>query len=231
MPVAILFDLDDTLITWNTPPDEVWQEICRRYAAGLEGLFEAINKARDWYWGDPERHRRGRLNLFEARREVIRLAFSHLGLDSAALADRIADAYSADREETASLVPDATTTLEYLRGRGLRMALITNGGSEMQRAKIRKFGLEPFFDSILVEGEFGCGKPDNRVFHYTLEKLGVRAENTWMVGDDLERDIAPCRRLGIYAVWVDGKGTGLSTPGKARPDRIIRNISELRGPA
>jgi putative hydrolase of the HAD superfamily len=226
MPQAILFDLDDTIITWNTPGDTVWKDLCRRYAAGAEGLFDAICRARDWYWSDEERHRRGRNSLFEARREVVRLAFSYLGIGSTALADRIADAYSADREETASLVPDAIDTLKQIKSRGIRLALVTNGESAIQRGKIERFGLEPFFDFILIEGEFGAGKPDPRVFTYSLKKLNAGPADAWMVGDDLKRDIAPCVSLGIYAVWVDGRGTGLSS-GTPRPDRIIKNISEL----
>jgi len=232
VPQAILFDLDDTIITWETPPGEVWDRLCRRYASEAHNLapgklLESINRVRDWYWSDPARHRAGRLNLPAARREIIRMAFSHLNLDVPALADKIADAYSEERENTAVLVPGAIATLELLRRRRVRLALVTNGGSEMQRAKIEKFGLEPLFDHIIIEGEFGFGKPDERVFLYALEKLRVLPENTWMVGDDLERDISPCRALGIYSVWVDGRGDGLSETG-VTPDRIIRNIEELK---
>jgi FMN phosphatase YigB (HAD superfamily) len=61
-----------------------------------------------------------------------------------------------------------------------------------------------------------------------LEKLRVEASNTWMVGDDLVRDIAPCRELGIYTIWVDGRGTGLSASDRVKPDKIIKSISELK---
>ena len=108
------------------------------------------------------------------------------------------------------------------------MALVTNGGSDMQRGKIKRFGLGPFFDFILVEGEFGTGKPDIRVFNHVLKTLDVRAEYAWMVGDDLKRDIVPCLYLGIHTIWVDGGGAGL-TPGGPKPDRIIQSISELDG--
>jgi putative hydrolase of the HAD superfamily len=228
VPEAILFDLDDTIITWTTPGDVVWQNICRFYAPSVEGLFDAIRRAREWYWSDEERHRLGRNDLLRARREVIRLAFSFLGIDSTDLADRIADAYSAEREESASLVPGAISTLDRLKKQDIRLALVTNGGVEIQRGKINKFALEPFFDFILVEGEFGTGKPDFRVFNHVLKILNVRAGDAWMVGDDLKRDIAPCLSLGIYTVWVNGQYAGLTSEGP-KPDRIIRNISELDG--
>lgn len=231
MPEAIFFDLDDTLIAWETTPDEAWRGICESYAPGIDGfepdrLFEAIRRASDWYWSDEARHRRGRHNLPEARREVVRLAFNNLGIGPSTLADEIADTYSNDRERVTCLVPGATDTLTRLRKSGIRLALVTNGGAVIQRGKIERFGLEPFFDFILVEGEFGIGKPDTRVFNHVLKTLDVRAGDAWMVGDDLKRDIAPCVSLGIYTVWVDGKGNEPS-PGAVKPDRIIKTISEL----
>jgi putative hydrolase of the HAD superfamily len=126
------------------------------------------------------------------------------------------------------LVPDVISTLERLKKRGIHLALVTNGESLLQRRKIERFRLEPFFDHILVEGEFGAGKPDIRVFNHVLKTLNFRAADAWMVGDDLKRDIAPCISLGIYTIWVDGKGTGLAS-GSPNPDRIIKTVSELGG--
>ena len=230
VPKAIIFDLDDTIISYDSVTEQVWKDVCRRYASGVNGLdaeslYQAIGRAREWYWADPERHRLGRLNLFSARREVLKLALSYLDFDLPDLANKIADTFSIERDEAAFLFPGAVDTLTFLKQNGRRLALITNGA--MQRAKLHRFGLEPFFDSILIEGEFGCGKPDSRVFTHTLQKLAINAADAWMVGDDLGRDLAPCKPLGIYTVWVDWKGAGLPSSGKVKPDKIIANISEL----
>jgi putative hydrolase of the HAD superfamily len=232
VPVAIIFDLDDTIISYDAITEQVWDNICRRYAGDIDGLkadslYNAIGRIREWYWADPERHRQGRLKLFEARRNIVRLALTSLNIDSPELADKIADSYSLEREEAACLFPDALATLKHLKNKGVRMALITNGGADLQRAKIHKFGLEPFFESILIEGEFGAGKPDSLVFTHTLQKLGISALDAWMVGDDLGRDIAPCQPLDIFSVWVDWKGAGLPPSSKIKPDKTIRNIGEL----
>jgi putative hydrolase of the HAD superfamily len=232
VPKAIIFDLDDTIISYDSVTEQVWEDVCRRFAVGIDGLtpeslFKAIGQAREWYWADPERHREGRLNLSEARREVVKLAFSYLKMDLPELANNIADTFTTERDEAAFLFPGAIETLTRLRKKGLRTGLITNGASDMQRAKLKRFGLEPFFDSILIEGEFGTGKPDSRVFTHTLQKLNTGASDAWMVGDDLGRDIAPCQPLGIFSVWVDWRGAGLPPSGEVRPDKIIRNIGEL----
>jgi putative hydrolase of the HAD superfamily len=200
-PKAILFDLDDTIIAFSTVSGRLWKDLCKRFTPHVDGLdaeklLEAIDKSRNWYWDDPDRHRRGRLNLFVARRELVSLAFSDLGIDDTETANRLADAYSTEREEAVTLFTGAIDTLKYYRNKGLKLALVSNGGSELQRKKIDRFNLEPFFDCITIEGELGVGKPDERIFLHTLEKLDVSTTEAWMIGDDLERDVAAAQKLG-----------------------------------
>jgi putative hydrolase of the HAD superfamily len=233
VPQAILFDLDDTIIYWPTPPEADWETVVNRFAGEADGLkpeklLGAINHTRTWYWKDLERHRLGRLDLRVARREVVHLSLKRLDIDNPALAGKIADTFTAEREKNEALVPGAIATLKQLRKLGIKLALITNGGSEMQRGKINKFQLAPYFENILVEGEFGCGKPDERVFHHTLGKLNVLPAEAWMVGDDLGRDISACRTLGIFSVWVNGT-TDEPQDINARPDKIIKSIAEIPG--
>lgn len=232
MPDAIFFDMDATLIFWSTPAEVVWESLARRYAVEANGvepaaLLGAINHTRDWYWSDLERHRTGRLDLYQSRREVVRLALIGLNIVNPELADKIADEFTLLREKDEAVTPEDIAALKHLSERGIRLALITNGGAEVQRAKIKKFGLAPFFDNILIEGEFGYGKPDERVFHHTLEKLKVKPADAWMVGDDIRYDIAPCRALGIFSVWVNGNSDTAHLAEGVTPDKTIRSIAEI----
>ena len=231
-PEAILFDLDDTIITGDIGTEELWRDLCFRYAQHVEGLdgeilFSEVNKARIWYWDDPERHREKRLNLIKARRELVDLAFSKLGIQNEAVCNSLADSFSTLRQERIKLVPGSTGALSFIKENGVLMALITNGASEFQRPKIERFDLAKYFDYILVEGEFGAGKPDMSVFVYTLDKLGVTPDNAWMVGDDLKRDILGANEAGIFSVWVDLQNKGLPDNISSKPDRIITTISDL----
>ena len=122
-PKAILFDLDDTILEFDGNADRVWRSVVAEFAGGLAGLdierfMAALNEYREWYWGDPERHRRGRLDLPLARREVVRGTFDLLGLAAPAMADAIAHAYSVQRELEVSPFPGAIETLNYVRGKG-----------------------------------------------------------------------------------------------------------------
>ena len=233
-PKAILLDLDDTIIAWDAVAEQSWNNVCLSVAsetAGLEGkkLFNAVRETIDWYWGDPVRHQKGRLNLKDARREVVEIALKSLGVNIPFLANKIADSYSVEREKAAFLVPDAVNTLKYFKNCGIKLALASNGSPEFQRAKIERFGLTPFFDCILIEGEFGIGKPEKRFFKQILEQINVDAAEAWMIGDDLQRDIIGAKKAGIFSIWVDWKGTGIPEPCPVKPDGIVNSLSELLG--
>jgi putative hydrolase of the HAD superfamily len=123
--------------------------------------------------------------------------------------------------------PGAHETLDRLKQRGVRLALVTNGAAAVQRAKVVRFALEHRFEHIQIEGEHGFGKPEERAYTHAMEALGVAPADTWMVGDNLEWEVAAPQRLGIYAIWYDAYGRGLPPASPVRPDRIIRSLPEL----
>ncbi|MGA9348435.1 MAG: HAD-IA family hydrolase [Anaerolineae bacterium] len=47
----------------------------------------------------------------------------------------------------------------------------------------------------MIKGEFGVGKPDDRVYLHALDQLNVKPEETWMVGDNLEWDVRAPQRM------------------------------------
>jgi putative hydrolase of the HAD superfamily len=229
-PSVIFFDMDGTILDWQTGMEESWLAACDEHCDGSfvpAQLHEAIRTRRLWFWDDAERARSGRMDLDGAAREIVRHAFADSSLDAVALAERIADDYRARRMAHIAPYPGAIETLEAFRSRGVRLALLTNGEARNQRRAVDRHGLDAHFDCIVIEGEFGTGKPDERVFRHALGALSGRPESTWMVGDSLEADIAPAVALGIHAVWVDEQGAGLVQNAPAQPDRIVRAIREL----
>ena len=232
LPAGILFDLDDTIITYDAVADRAWRIVCGEHADQLgsvsaDSLYEAIRLSSDWYYASPIRAKCARMDLQAARREVVCLAMEILRINDPHLACRIADRYSAVRTEGIGLFPGAEAVLEGLSARGVAMALLTNGDAAGQRAKIERFGLERYFRVILVEGEQGIGKPEPEVYGRALDGLGVEASQAWMVGDNLEWDVAAPQRLGIIGVWNDYNRAGLPAGSAVVPDRIVHSISEL----
>jgi len=228
---ALLLDLDDTLLAYSAGVDASWAEACGVAALPMETatLVAALAETRKWFWsGDPERHARERVNMLGAWTKIVLEALARCGCADEALASAIARDYAARRREAMRLFPESRAVLEALRTRGLPLALVTNGDALQQRDKIERHDLARYFGAIVIEGEFGCGKPQEKVYREALRQLGVGPAGVWMVGDNLEWDVIAPQRLGLRGVWIDREGAGLPpAPVDARPHRIIRSLSEL----
>ena len=233
LPKAIILDLDDTILD-SGDADASWRRVCADFAGNFDGVapgrfFDALIEARDGFWDNDRQARQGRLDLLAARRTIFTRALSSLGVASpeSGLIDTMARRYTVLRDEAVTPFRGALAALERLRGSGVKLALLTNGSSEKQWAKIRQFGLAGFFDHIQVEGDLGSGKPDAQAFNYALTALEVRPEQAWMVGDNLLADIEGAQRAGIFAIWIDAHGTGLDTGDGVTPDRVVRTLDDL----
>jgi putative hydrolase of the HAD superfamily len=231
MPRAIILDLDDTILAYDAAAEGCWSAVCAEFApaAGVtaDALLAGVTAESAWYWSDPERHRVGRQDLTAARREIILRVLGRLGGNPAPAA-AMAEMRQALHDAALFPFPGALETVRAWHAAGVPLALITNGAAVPQHAKIDRFGLRPYFHSIVVEGEFGTGKPDPRVFRHTLDVLGVAPADAWMIGDHLHLDIAPAQALGLTGIWNDHAGTGLPADAPVVPDRIIRNLAELQ---
>lgn len=232
LPEAIIFDLDDTILDDSSQVEPCWQEACREAAGVLNGiepivLRAAIKREADWYWSDPGRHREGRMDLRAASAGIVARALADLGFDSPDLAREISNRYRDLRDERLCLVEGAIETIEWFRSRGVRLGMATNGSAEGQRAKIERFGLAPYFERIIVEGEFGAGKPQPAVYEALFVSLRAEPSNTWSVGDNLEWDVGAPQSFGAYGIWVDVRRGGLPEGAPVRPVRVIHAIREL----
>ncbi len=235
LPRAMLIDLDDTILSAYGRPEFAWNDITAEFAGELAPLSPqqvaaAILISARTFWATAEAE--WRLKLPEARHEVVRSGFSALAEAGHAalpadLAIRLADRFTAYREEQMFIFPGAHDAIDALKAHGVKLALVTNGAAGTQRAKVERFALTHRFDHIQIEGEHGFGKPDERAYRHAMQALGVMPSETWMVGDNLEWEVAVPQRLGIYAVWIDVHGEGLPAESTVKPDRIIRSLTEL----
>ena len=230
LPRALLVDLDDTIVDDTSGADRCWYEVCDdvapRLGVAAEPLATKILAVRDWYWSDTARHQVGRMDLRAASARMVDLALRDLGLD-VALARPMAEAYRDRRDEALEIIPGARETLEALRDAGVVMALLTNGATRPQQAKIDRFDLASYFDCIIIEEAFGVGKPDPSVYRHALSVLGVEPTASWMIGDNLEWDVAAPQRLGLQGIWIDVRQRGRPANSPTQPSRIVAAFREL----
>lgn len=94
----------------------------------------------------------------------------------------------------------AAAALERLSAR-YPLVMVANQGLHA-RGLLEAAGLDRYFTRLLLSDELGIAKPDERIFHIALEALGIEPERVAMLGDRLDLDIEPSRRLGMLAVRI-----------------------------
>ena len=235
LPRAMLIDMDDTILSAYGRPEIAWNTIAREFAGELaplppEQVAAAVLAFARNFWANAEPA--WRLKLAEARHLTVKGGFAALAAAGHAplpddLAVRVADRFSAYREEEMFVFPGAHEAIDQFKTLGVKLALVTNGAADTQRAKVERFELVHRFDHIQIEGEHGFGKPEERAYLHAMQALGVGPDETWMIGDNLEWEIEAPQRLGIYSIWMDVHGDGLPEGSTVKPDRIIRSLTEL----
>jgi FMN phosphatase YigB (HAD superfamily) len=136
-----------------------------------------------------------------------------LGLDAdpLAMSEDFARAMGANGE----LYPCVLALLEQF-GDAASLALVTNGISGIQRARIERTGIGGFFDAIVISAEVDAAKPGTEIFDITFDRLGspTRASAV-MIGDNLRSDIGGGTNYGIGTCWFNQRGA------VAGPDDVV----------
>lgn len=153
-------------------------------------------------------------------------ALARCGITDRNLAVLLADTFYHRARQNHRLYDDAISCLDQL-SRNHRLALLTNGTSDLQREKIAATGIAKYFAEIVISSEAGYGKPEPQIFEILLSRLNVNASSAWMIGDSLERDILGAKALGIKTVWVNRHG--LPRDESIVPNIEVSNLKQLVG--
>ncbi|RCX17076.1 putative hydrolase of the HAD superfamily [Fontibacillus phaseoli] len=127
----------------------------------------------------------------------------------------------------ARVMEHAVDALQTCRSLGLKLGIITNGFSHLQHGKIDLLDLRGYFDAVVVSGDIGIKKPDERIYRNALERLGVAAEETIIVGDHPRNDIWGASQVGIRGVWLLRKHVWFEDLEGGAPWRTINELSEV----
>ncbi len=244
---VILFDLDDTLIDDSLGTRLALEEACRlienECGALTENVVEHTKDIAKRLWrASPhyttllelgisssealysvltveDKHCAG-LSLWaeQFQHHVWRDSLSSFSMPSDRSIGKLSGEYKKRRIESVAPFQSTIATLTTLSATH-KLAIVTNGPADLQRAKIAQAGLIDYFNSIIISGERGVGKPDREIFRQALTELETLPEKTVMVGDSYERDIVGAQNSGIYAIQICAT--------ECDDDVTIRHISEL----
>jgi len=124
------------------------------------------------------------------------------------------------------VIDGAHELMDYLKGRGYRMHMTSNGFHEVQYKKLAACGLRDYFDTIILSEDAGVNKPSKAFFDYALQRSGAMPTTTLMIGDNLQTDILGALNAGIDALLFNRWNVETNDSPQA-PTFIVSSLREI----
>lgn len=202
---AILFDLDGTLIDTNELIIECFQYALKEHK-DLEVPREDVIKT----FGEP-------------------LIFAMQKYDEKNV-EELLDLFRKQQEKRHDILATectgVTEGIKALKEAGLRIALVTSKRRPMTERGLRLIGLDKYMEAVVTFEDTESHKPKGGPALKACELLGVKPEETIMVGDS-HNDILCGKDAGCYTCLVRYTALPIEELMSYEPDFIIDGLSEL----
>src|ERR1035437_644548 len=222
----LFFDLDNTLWDFEKNSRETFNELYNHYLAdqksipSVKAFFEVYTVHNTRLWG---LYRESLISKDELKDTRFLITLKEFGIDDKKLASILSDEYTYRSPRKGILFPGTIETLDNLKDR-FQLHIITNGFEEIQHVKLEFAGLTKYFDNLITSEQAQTKKPDAGIFNYAMELAGAIAEESLMIGDDLDVDIIGAREIGMDTILFDPFGLYLS---RQDPTPRVNNIPEI----
>lgn len=227
LPKAVIFDTDNTLYSYSPAHKEATHAVEKKVEKllGIEKVIfrSAFKEAREEI----------KTKLGNVASSHSRLLYMQRTIEKLELGTRILT--TLDLEQTywrtflsnCKLFPSVLDFIQLLKSKGIVTANITDLTAQIQFRKLVYFGLDEFFDYVVTSEEAGADKPDKKPFEVVFEKLKLKPENTWMIGDDPRSDMVGAGNMGMIKIQKFHDGVEVIKSGMAKPDLVFSNYKEL----
>lgn len=208
---AIIFDLDDTLLDRDKAVEKLFSIILEQCYGNVEpsSRGEMLEKFKVY-------DNRGYGKNDKA--EVLESFFEKFPPKHRLPNNSIQDFWNNNFPHCFSMDEDMINIINSIKTK-VKVAIITNGSTQRQKAKIINAGLNSCFEVIIISEEVGLRKPDKRIFELALKRLNVQPESAFFVGDNIELDIGGCQNANIKGIWFN--------PHKAKNESGIKPFAEI----
>jgi len=208
MPL-LMCDLDDTLV-----------ERAPLFRAWAEGFLEEHGAPPDLVEWLVEQDRGG----FRPREEFLAAVVERVPSDVPL--EELAAEHDRKVSDSYRLTPGVRSALDAAREAGWSFAVVTNGPEFRQRRKIEATGLHELADAVCISGEVGEPKPHPLMFEQAAARAGTTLEGAWMIGDNLDADIAGAHGVGARSVWIKRNDQWLTFESETEPDLVATDFPD-----
>ncbi|GAB2027848.1 HAD family hydrolase [Lactovum odontotermitis] len=226
---AVVFDMDDTIFYPQIPFGEALNEVFPEYIDDLSEAYRLFRKISDKEF---QSVLEGSRDIPTFHRERIKKMMTVYGYGRDKMTDRQADAFQQSylyQQGNIQILDGIKAAFEYLKEKGIRQGLLTNGPTEYQRKKIDCLKLKEYIcaEDIIISQEVGFSKPSPEIFRLMERKLGLSANELIYVGDNYENDILGGANCGWKTVWINHKKSDIAFSEGNRADAEINSHEEL----
>jgi len=201
----VFFDLDHTLWDFDKNSTLAFERAFkfRNIPLKIDDFLEVYMPVNFKYW---ERYRDDKVSKEELRYGRLKDSFDLLKFEADRdLIDNLAIDYITYLPDHNHLLKDSIAVLDYLRENYI-LHIITNGFEEVQHKKLINSGIHDYFSTVTTSEEAGVKKPHQQIFETALKKSSATAENSIMIGDNLEADCIGAKNCGIKPIFFDYYG-------------------------
>jgi len=229
---AVIFDLDDTLLWDHKSVKEAFKSTCaivvekydidalqleenvRKHAEELYPTYETYNFVSnigigtfEGMWGEfndeGEDFKKLRETVPHYRKQAWFNGLKELDIEDEQLAVELAKVFPEERKKHIYLYEETLEVLDALKD-NYQLLMLTNGSPDLQHTKLSLSPeLAPYFEHIVISGNFGQGKPSVEIFNYALNLLEVEKDEVVMIGDNPLTDILGASKVGIDSIWIN----------------------------
>lgn len=200
----LLIDNDNTLMDFNAAEAKALIDVLKNHGLPTDDTtVHRYHEINDALWKALERGETTQPKLKVERFRQLLTVLGREDIDPAAMGAE----YAAGLGNHADLLPGAAEFMHAVHGK-MKIALVSNGVSAIQRSRLAKCPLTPLFDAIVISEEVGVAKPDPRLLHVAMEMLGCTDKaQAVMMGDSLSADIGAANNAGVDSIFFSLKGT------------------------